>query len=263
MAANQKSGGRRIGFGLVAGIVLLALGALFLASNLGVAQAGSALGYATDYWPAVLILIGVWLLIKHAFRRLFGPLTLIVVGALLLASNLDVFASFFDWWNWAVVWPFVLIGVGALLLFGWMREGRKRSRERHAPRQPSAIGGDADGVRVSASVSSDDSVTVMGEVDESLSSEDIDGYEKTVVMGSARIDLRDSEIAQRPATITLTVVMGEARLRLPPAWAVRIDSSLVMGHAHDNRPAAQNANSAAPDLIVKGTVLMASLQIDE
>ena len=46
-------------------------------------------------------------------------LVLIVVGALFLLNNLGIF-----WWlSWDVLWPVVLIGLGAAILFGGMRRG--------------------------------------------------------------------------------------------------------------------------------------------
>lgn len=52
-----------------------------------------------------------------ARRRNFLAIILIVVGMLILLSNLGLFR----WWRWDVFWPLVLIGIGIALIFGWSR----------------------------------------------------------------------------------------------------------------------------------------------
>lgn len=52
-----------------------------------------------------------------ARRRNFLAVILIVVGMLILLSNLGIFR----WWRWDIFWPLVLIGIGIALIFGWTR----------------------------------------------------------------------------------------------------------------------------------------------
>ena len=50
-------------------------------------------------------------------RRNVVAMILIVVGALALVANLDLFS----WFTWDVFWPLLLIGIGAALLIGRAR----------------------------------------------------------------------------------------------------------------------------------------------
>ena len=56
---------------------------------------------------------------KWGTRRNLFALILIGIGGVFLLANLD----FFFWWRWDILWPLVLIGIGAALLFGrfWRR----------------------------------------------------------------------------------------------------------------------------------------------
>jgi fatty acid desaturase len=55
-------------------------------------------------------------------RRMAAGLVLVLVGAVLLASNFNVFF----WWRWDVFWPLVIIGVGVFIIAGRQMRGGKR-----------------------------------------------------------------------------------------------------------------------------------------
>ena len=46
-------------------------------------------------------------------QKLLG-IGLVALGGIFLLSNL----GFFSWWRWDVLWPLILIGIGAALIFG-------------------------------------------------------------------------------------------------------------------------------------------------
>ncbi len=49
----------------------------------------------------------------HHRRQLFFGITLLVVGVLLLAGNLNLFS----WFRWQFIWPVIIIGVSLLIIF--------------------------------------------------------------------------------------------------------------------------------------------------
>ena len=90
--------------GLAAGLVLTAVGILFVLDSFGVLYAGNVF----DYWPVLLILPGLSSLFwprKHADR--FWGAILTGVGTLLLLRNLNVF-----WISFRHVWPAILVALG-------------------------------------------------------------------------------------------------------------------------------------------------------
>jgi uncharacterized integral membrane protein len=47
--------------------------------------------------------------------KIIGGLIMVLIGTILLANNLGLF-SMFPWLSWNYIWPFILIGIGAILL---------------------------------------------------------------------------------------------------------------------------------------------------
>jgi len=90
-----------------AGLLLIALGALFLAGTLGAIDVGTLIRH---WWPLVLVLVGAERVLLAENHRT-GGLTLIAIGAVLLFFSLGMLP-----WEWiGRLWPLVLIGFGLWL----------------------------------------------------------------------------------------------------------------------------------------------------
>lgn len=109
------SGPGRVRSGMFFGGLILALGILFLANNLGVVNLG---GSIFQWWPLILIAVGAWLLISSGFRRLVAPLVLIGIGAIFLLGNLGLSIDLLSYW------PVLLIIIGAVILSRAIRSPR-------------------------------------------------------------------------------------------------------------------------------------------
>ncbi len=248
MAAGNRA--RRSGLGgrFFFGVVVIAIGVLFLLDKTGIAELDSLL----EWWPSLIILYGAWRLIANRFRSLFWPILLIVIGAFLQLGQLGFDIS------WDRYWPVALIAVGILILGGGLR---RRSRRRHhsttGPNSSTIIDVDVS----SSSYTDDDTLhAVVGSQDRVISG-DFQSGSINVVMGSGTLDMRDARIVDRPATLEVSVVIGEVKIRVPADWNVRIVSSIQVGEAEDIR-ARQNSDDN-PDLIVKGSLKMGGLQITD
>lgn len=93
---------------VVAGVLFLLLGSLFLLQNLGVLHAGRL----ADYWPLLLVWLGL--------SRLLGPrrshhfasgAVLLVLGVLFQLDRLGVF-----WFHIHDFWPVLLVVAGVALI---------------------------------------------------------------------------------------------------------------------------------------------------
>jgi len=93
---------------IVAGVLLLLVGSLFLLQNLGVLDAGRL----ADYWPLLLVWLGL--------SRLLGPrrshhfasgAVLLVLGVLFQLDRLGVF-----WFHIHDFWPVLLVVAGVALI---------------------------------------------------------------------------------------------------------------------------------------------------
>lgn len=94
---------------LWAGLILITLGVLFLLDRLDVL---AFRWFFRDWWPSLLILLGVVQLVTSRRRRWTGPLVLIAIGLIFQGDRLNLF----PWWDWDTMWPVILIAVGAGIL---------------------------------------------------------------------------------------------------------------------------------------------------
>ena len=225
---------------IVIGLLIVAVGVLFLLQNTGVAAFENVVRWA----PSLFILFGLWRLVANGFRRVFWPVLIIAIAVLVQLSWLGV--------DGAVFWPVVLIAAGVAIILG--RSPRRRP-------QPETVGS-PETSRFTAEGGQVDAFNIFSSNRENVISGDFRGGQATTVMGSSHVDLRDSSVADRPATLDVTVVMGEARLRVPRDWSVRLENTTVMGEAKDER-SNQESKDGAPDLIITGQVVMGSLKIDD
>ena len=248
MAARNRAGRSGLGGRLLFGVAAIAIGALFLLNSTGIADLDRIL----DWWPSLIILYGAWRLVSSRFRSLFMPILLIAIGALLQLGELG-----FDI-DWGKFWPVALIAVGITILAGGMRTRSRRRRSATGPNTHTIIDleasatSDTDDDTLQAVVSSQDRV-VTGE---------FHSGSVNIVMGNGTLDMRDAIIVDKPATLEVSVVMGEVKVRVPIEWDVRIANSAQMGEAKDARPT-PNIPGDPPDLIISGSVTMGSFQITD
>lgn len=126
--------------GIIAGVVVILLGALFLIDAMNIAPIPNiSIG---TFWPLILIIIGVWRLAASRGRSRTFPITLIAIGALFLVINIELipgvnYEMLGRFWplililvgvcglaasrGRSIAFPIVLIAIGALfLLIGWV-----------------------------------------------------------------------------------------------------------------------------------------------
>ena len=248
MATRNRA--RRSGLGgrIFFGVLIIAIGVLFLVNSTGIADLNRLL----DWWPSLIILYGAWRLIANRFRHLFWPMLLIAIGAFLqlgqLGFNID----------WGKYWPVALIAVGILILAVGIHK-RKRRRRHSTTNSSSSPIIDID-VSDYTDIDDDTLHAVVGSQDRRISGDFQEGS-INVVMGSGSLDLRDARIVNRPATLEVSVVMSEVKIRVPSDWNVRITNSSQMSDTKDTRDIQNDSDN--PDLLISGSVTMGSLQITD
>jgi hypothetical protein len=106
--------------GLVGGLILIALGAVFLLGQQGLFGAAGI----RDWWPLIVVALGVGKLVTGGDgRRRRGGFWLVFIGLWLLANTNHFFGL--DWHN---SWPIVLIGAGLMMTINALL-GEPRVRE--------------------------------------------------------------------------------------------------------------------------------------
>jgi hypothetical protein len=128
MSPNGRATGQ-----LVAGIILISLGALFLLDRFYAFRFGH---FFSIWWPMLLIALGTWKLAQRQGRRAVGPLVLITIGAIFLIDNLN----FFWWWRMGNLWPLILIAVGLGMMMGRLRHHGDSQPSGPLPPEPPTMG---------------------------------------------------------------------------------------------------------------------------
>lgn len=250
---------------LVFGLLLVALGVLFLLHRLELTDIGS-LG---DLWPLFLAAIGLVKVLQPAGSpgRGFGAI-LIVVGVWWTLDNLELVRyGVFDFW------PALLILGGLGLL--WRGLGRRSADAPVLPARPPAFGENltleeplppAPTVAAPSSSAGADTesgtvhmVALLGGMARRCSSQAFTGGEATAVMGGCELDLRHAETATGRAVLNVFALWGGIEIRVPPHWAVAIEGVPIMASIEDTRPA-----SGVPPrstLVVRGAAIMAGVEI--
>jgi hypothetical protein len=93
-----------------------------------------------------------------------------------------------------------------------------------------------------------------------LAGDEISDLVVSVMMGGVVLDLRGSELAQRPAHLDVLSIMGGVQLLVPRDWKVRIDVEPTMAGIHDGRTGRVDSERE-PDMVVSGQLLMSGLDV--
>ena len=247
-------GTRRLSGSFAFGLVIIAIGLLLLLGSLGVLDTGDVFRWI----PSLFILLGLWIMIKNRFRQIGGPVLMIIVAALIQIMILGVDIGRY--------WPVILIVIGAVILIKSFRSrGRSASDASLDAEWDSLNSVSVFGAERKVAPTDQDSinlVSVMGSASQKITSPEFRGGRATAVMGEANIDLREALIQEKPAVLELSIVMGEIKLRVPGDWNIRVDDDTIMGELKDERVRRETGDGQT-DLVVKGSVVMGSLKIED
>lgn len=216
---------------LIIGLAILALGTLWTLDNLNILESE----HFTQWWPVVLIVIGVVQFTGRRTNRV-GPVLLMIVGVLLLASSLD----FIDL-DFGDLIPLAIAAWGAKLV--WDALGRRSAR--------------AGGAEVGDSVVH--TFALMGGVHWISTSHEFRGGDASAIMGGVEIDLRNTQMKPgEDVIIDVLALMGGVEIFIPAGWRIKADVLPIMGAFENNARAGQDTG---PVLTVRGTVIMGAIEV--
>jgi hypothetical protein len=219
---------------VVVGLLVVAMGVLFLLDNLGFLN----FRHALSFWPLAFIVGGASLMVSDERRngRVTGPI-LIGVGIVMLLQRMG-----FVELSWRIVWPLLLIAAGALIVYRTLGGGRGRvdiDKE-----------GAADGSVI-------DITAILGGVERRITTPDFRGGEVTALLGGCELDLRTSNILKE-AVLNVFAVWGGITIKVPADWTVVLNGTPVMGgFSQKTAPAPDNAKR----LIVTGYAVMGGVDV--
>jgi Cell wall-active antibiotics response 4TMS YvqF/Domain of unknown function (DUF5668) len=221
---------RAIGVAIV-GVLLIGIGAVLLAGNLGVIDAHFVF---RNFGPVVLFVLGVALLMRRRHDQVLLGLVLMFVGAWGFATQQQWIKIHF----WAVIGPMLLVLAGGSVVW--------RAFNRPLPEGA----GDAYIRSFSLFSGAELRPTVPFE-----------GADLTAVMGGAKIDLSNAPMAGDTAVIDVFALMGGAEIFVPRDWDLTVKVVSLMGGVADKRRPA--TVPATKHLILQGMVVMGGVEIKD
>jgi len=226
------------------GIGLIVVGVLFLLDNAGALDIGD---FFSTFWPLLLIGWGTWMLVREGGRSLWG-LIVLLLGVGFQAEELGWIES-----GWlGRFWPVALIIVGIAILVGARWQPRSRPA---TTRQVEPLPEDWT-----------DTVAVMGDRDQRVTSRAWRGGRIVAVMGDAKVDLREATPHAEGAQLRVIAVMGDVKLRVPQEWTLSIKGSPVLGSVDDRtQPPSQRRGRAERTRTVEivATAVLGDVEIED
>ncbi|MFC7080197.1 LiaF transmembrane domain-containing protein [Halorussus caseinilyticus] len=233
MATETKSRnlGRRPASQTIFGALVVLIGVLLLLDTTGVFDTGALLTYV----PSLFVLVALYAMVASEFRNVAGPLVvaLLAGGSQLVALGVVEFADL------APLWPVFVIAFGLSVVLA-----RYRARAHTVP---------------------DDYVSALalfGGSEKRSTSKSFAGADLTALFGGAELDLRDTELTDRPAQVSATALFGGIDVVVPRDWNVRVDVLPVFGAAEDDRPRREE-ESEDVDLVVTGFVAFGGISVTD
>lgn len=244
---SNTSGGSRSG---ALGLVLIALGALFLLDNLDLIP--YEISYYLFNWKGIMILVGAIFLSTKDNKN--PGIIMMAVGGFFIMS--DVLSYEFDW-HWydtrKLFWPVLLIVIGLVILSRKSKSPLVSAHVFSVDDENKDAPNDADHLNVTAA---------LGGGDMSVNSKNFKGGKVTTIMGGGTYDLSAAELAPGTQEIDILVIMGGANFIVPSDWNVRIEVTSIFGGFSDSRKlTADTQTDATKELLIKGTVLFGGGEI--
>jgi len=220
---------------LTTGTVIVLIGIILLLSTTGFVEMQSVWGWIA----ALFVLVGVWALIRSEFRNLVGPVMIIAIAGTFFLRNVGILPDgVIGTW-----WPLFVVLFGLLIMINRSRRRQRIRLEGHGAGEVT-------------------SVAVFGSDERRPVTERFTGGELVAVFGDARLDLSDAGVEGPPAIVETIAVFGDAEIRVPEGWDVRLETLSVFGETSDRRRGGDKRDSADdPELIVTGISLFGDIEI--
>lgn len=215
---------------IVFGLIVMALGVMFLLHNLDVHYFDEF----WNFWPVALILLGLSKAFSgRADERTFGWVLTFIGGVFFARYVLDWNVHLRDYW------PVILIIVGTSIVM----------RAIQGPKPPREASDAASLVRERA---------LIGGIARKNTSQSFQGGRLTAVAGGCEIDLRDARMAGPQAVIDCFTMWGGIVIQIPPDWVIEPQVTVLAAAFNDtSKPPVQPAGR----LVIRGTALMAGIEI--
>ena len=233
------------------GLIIICIGALLFAREAGI--------YFPSWifsWPMILIVVGIFLGIKHAFRNMAWMVLVLIGGLFLIRNSFPIF----EYRNF--IWPVVIILLGLFVIVKPSSRFRRACRRgRFRPQNPQGQYGNYTNIPPSGEDFLE-AVAVFGSIKKNIISKDFKGGEVSAVFGGAEINFMQADIQGR-VELEVNQVFGGTKLIVPAHWEIKSEIAAVLGSVEDKRPL---RNATLTDeknaLILRGTTVFGGIDIN-
>jgi predicted membrane protein len=232
---ESKVRGRGMPTGVFPGLILIAIGTLFLLDHMDIIHLGSL----WKFWPLILIALGLSkLLAEH--NRVAGGI-LILVGAYFQLNHLGILNL-----SWNTFWPVLLIVGGILMISSRFELGRFRTA------YTSPIGQEVL-----------NEFALFGGVERRINVSNFKGGRVEAVFGGIEVDLRSAEIEGEEAIVEVEALFGGIEFTIPDRWIVIYQGqSIFGGYSDETRPPVPDVLGAPrKTLILRGRALFGGIVV--
>jgi hypothetical protein len=222
---------------LVLGLLIVALGGIFLAGNLGWIESRALLH---QFWPTAFVVVGLVILLQPGCgpTRWWG-LVWILAGVWIWADRAGWIAVDF----WEVFFPGVLLLVGGSLVWRAIAGGRSIPARRSHDDPEAYL----------------HSFAVMAGNELRSVSRAFRGADLGAFMGAVVLDLTSSKMEGEQAVIDTYALWGGIEIRVPEDWTVESRVIPFMGGFDDKtRP---SPGASVHRLVIRGFVIMAGVEV--
>lgn len=225
---------------IFSGAFVVVIGIILLMKQLGVDFPGWLFT-----WESLLIVIGLYIGIKHNFKHA-GWLILIMIGGVLLIDDIYPETQLENY-----LWPAVVIFIGMIMITtaGKRKERWKEWRERCK--------------RVGVEESTEnmlDAVSIMGGVKKNVITKDFKGGEVTCILGGAEINLSQADFNGK-VILEVTQIFGGTLLIVPANWEIQSENIAILGGIEDKRSVTDRVESDGKILVLKGVTIFGGIDI--
>lgn len=196
--------------GLVFGFAIVAVGVVFLLQNFGV-----DVGFVWDYWPVILIAIGLAKLVdsRDTPGRTGGAI-IMLVGVVLIADKIHL--PFLEHKNLWDLWPLAIIVFGFMLLWGALEGKGVAGVPWSGPSTPGNC----------------NMFSVFGGSNRKVTG-DFKGADLVAIFGGGGLDLRNATMSADEAVVNVNAVFGGFEIRVPETWLAEVHVAGVFGGHED------------------------------
>lgn len=219
---------------VIIGLLLIILGTGYLLEKLDILNFSNLL---SDWWPLLLVVIGLVQFFKRQRGSLLPGLFFILLGIVLLGrkvADVNVLEYF---------WPLLIIIIGLLFIF------KKRKTRRFDWRRKV----ESKNILKNTSVFSGSNIR--------SNSQSFEGGEVTAVFGGSKINLQDAHLTEKGAHLELNAVFGGITLILPHDMRIEISGTPLFGGWEDKTNGRFHGEEKGPTLHITCNPLFGGIEI--